>query len=87
VNGSRHRRLRIEHAFCDRDVDAERQARLGVIAAVQPPFCCSDVGSSFDPPKQLGSEARKTGFFGGQGGSEIDRLGFSFDSVFIFSRI
>jgi len=49
VNGPRERRLRIEHDFVISDADAERQARLGVIAAVQPAFCCSDVGTSFDP--------------------------------------
>jgi predicted amidohydrolase YtcJ len=49
VNGPRDRRLRIEHDFVISDADAERQARLGVIAAVQPAFCCSDVGTSFDP--------------------------------------
>lgn len=49
VNGPRDRRLRIEHDFVISDADAKRQARLGVIAAVQPAFCCSDVGTSFDP--------------------------------------
>ncbi len=49
VNGPRDRRLRIEHDFVITDDDARRQARLGVIAGVQPAFCCSDVGTSFDP--------------------------------------
>ena len=49
VNGPRDRRLRIEHDFVISDADASRQARLGVIATVQPAFCCSDVGTSFDP--------------------------------------
>jgi len=49
ANGPRDRRLRIEHDFVISDADAARQARLGVIAGVQPAFCCSDVGTSFDP--------------------------------------
>jgi predicted amidohydrolase YtcJ len=49
TNGPRDRRLRIEHDFVISDADAARQARLGVIAGVQPAFCCSDVGTSFDP--------------------------------------
>jgi predicted amidohydrolase YtcJ len=47
-NGPRDRRMRIEHDFVISDDDAGRQARLGVIAAIQPAFCCSDVGTSFD---------------------------------------
>jgi len=51
VNGPRDRRLRIEHDFVISDADAERQARLGVIAAVQPAFCCSDVGHQLRPQR------------------------------------
>jgi predicted amidohydrolase YtcJ len=49
VNGPRDRRMRIEHDFVISDEDLARQARLGIIAGVQPAFCCSEVGTSFDP--------------------------------------
>ena len=49
ANGVRDRRLRIEHDFVVSDEDVARQARLGVIAGVQPAFCCADAGTSYDP--------------------------------------
>ncbi len=49
VNGPRDRRLRIEHDFVVNDADAARFARLAVIAGVQPAFCCSEIGTNYDP--------------------------------------
>jgi predicted amidohydrolase YtcJ len=60
VNGPRDRRLRIEHDFVISDADAERQGRLDVIAAIQPAFCCSDVGTSFDPNDPTPSDRWRT---------------------------
>jgi predicted amidohydrolase YtcJ len=60
VNGARDRRLRIEHDFVISDADAARQGRLGVIAPVQPAFCCSDVGTSFDPNDPTPSDRWRT---------------------------
>ncbi len=59
-NGPRDRRLRVEHDFVISDEDAKRQARLGVIAAIQPAFCCSDVGTSFDPNDPTPSDRWQT---------------------------
>lgn len=59
-NGPRDRRLRIEHDFVIDDEDAARQARLGVIAAIQPAFCCSDIGTSFDPNDPTPSDRWRT---------------------------
>jgi predicted amidohydrolase YtcJ len=49
VNGSRDRRLRIEHNFVINDEDLPRYAREHVIASAQPLFCCSDIGTGYDP--------------------------------------
>jgi len=45
ANGPRDRRLRIEHVFLAEQADIPRFAKLGIIAAMQPTFCCSDAGS------------------------------------------
>ena len=59
-NGPRDRRSRIEHDFVISDEDAARQGALGVIAGVQPAFCCSDVGTSFDPGDPTASDRWRT---------------------------
>jgi predicted amidohydrolase YtcJ len=46
VNGKRERRLRIEHDDLVFDPDVARLGALGVIAVMQPNFCCSDSGSA-----------------------------------------
>jgi predicted amidohydrolase YtcJ len=60
VNGPRDRRSRIEHDFVISDEDAVRQGALAVIAGVQPAFCCSDVGTSFDPTDPTASDRWRT---------------------------
>jgi len=40
TNGSRERRFRIEHAITIAAQDVERFGKLGVIASMQPDFCC-----------------------------------------------
>ncbi len=59
-NGPRDRRARIEHDFVISDEDAARQGSLAVIAGVQPAFCCSDVGTSFDPGDPTASDRWRT---------------------------
>jgi hypothetical protein len=49
INGPRDRRLRIEHDFVVNDVDVPRFAQLSVIASAQPLFCCSQIGTNYDP--------------------------------------
>ena len=49
VNGPRDRRLRMEHAELFPTDDLPRFAKLSVLVSTQPSFCCSDVGSNFDP--------------------------------------
>jgi predicted amidohydrolase YtcJ len=49
VNGARDRRLRIEHNFIVDDEDLPRYAQLQVIASAQPLFCCSEMGTGYDP--------------------------------------
>jgi predicted amidohydrolase YtcJ len=49
VNGPRDRRLRIEHNFVVDAPDIPRYARLQVIASSQPLFCCSQIGTGYDP--------------------------------------
>jgi predicted amidohydrolase YtcJ len=49
ANGPRDRRLRLEHNFVVNDVDLPRYAQLHVIASAQPLFCCSDIGTGYDP--------------------------------------
>ena len=48
-NGPRDRRLRIEHDFVVTDAEARRFAKDSVIAGGQPSFCCSELGTNFDP--------------------------------------
>lgn len=45
ANGPRDRRMRIEHVFLAEQADIPRFGKLGIIAAMQPTFCCSDMGS------------------------------------------
>jgi predicted amidohydrolase YtcJ len=49
TNGPRDRRLRIEHDFVVSDEDAARYPRLGVVAGIQPAFCCTELGTNYDP--------------------------------------
>lgn len=60
ANGPRDRRLRIEHDFVVSDDDAAREGRIPVIAGVQPAFCCSDVGTSYDPGDPTPSDRWRT---------------------------
>jgi predicted amidohydrolase YtcJ len=56
AHGPRDRRLRIEHADLVDAADVPRFAKLGVIADMQPMFCCSDIGTNFDPAQQIPSD-------------------------------
>jgi hypothetical protein len=56
AHGPRDRRLRIEHADLVEAVDLPRFAALGVIADMQPTFCCSEIGTNFDPAQQIPSD-------------------------------
>jgi len=49
ANGPRDRRFRVEHAEIFPAEDLPRFAKLSVLVSTQPSFCCSDVGSNFDP--------------------------------------
>jgi len=49
ANGPRDRRLRMEHAEIFPAEDLPRFAKLSVVVSTQPSFCCSDIGSNFDP--------------------------------------
>jgi len=49
ANGPRDRRLRMEHAEIFPLNDLPRFAKLGVVVSTQPSFCCSDIGTNFDP--------------------------------------
>lgn len=49
ANGPRDRRFRMEHAEIFPKEDLPRFAKLGILVSTQPSFCCSDVGSNFDP--------------------------------------
>jgi predicted amidohydrolase YtcJ len=49
ANGPRDRRLRIEHDFVISDDDLARYPSLKVIAGIQPAFCCSELGTNYDP--------------------------------------
>ncbi len=60
VNGPRDRRSRIEHDFVISDEDAVRQGALAVITGAQPAFCCSDVGTNFDPGDPTASDRWRT---------------------------
>jgi predicted amidohydrolase YtcJ len=56
AHGQRDRRLRIEHADLIDAVDLPRFASLGVVADMQPTFCCSEDGGNFDPANQIPSD-------------------------------
>ena len=49
ANGPRDRRLRMEHADFLPAADIPRAAKLGMIASMQPSFCCDENGSNYDP--------------------------------------
>lgn len=49
ANGPRDRRFRMEHAEIFPADDLSRFAKLNVLVSTQPSFCCSDMGSNFDP--------------------------------------
>jgi len=55
-HGPRDRRLRIEHADLVQPADIPRFAALGVVADMQPMFCCGAEGGSFDPADTLVSD-------------------------------
>jgi predicted amidohydrolase YtcJ len=56
AHGARDRRLRIEHADLIDASDLPRFAALGVIADMQPSFCCGDDGGNFDPAESIPSD-------------------------------
>jgi predicted amidohydrolase YtcJ len=56
AHGPRDRRLRIEHADLIDAEDMPRFAQLGVIAGMQPTFCCAEEGASFDPANAIPSD-------------------------------
>ena len=53
ANGSRDRRFRMEHAEIFPLEDLPRFAKLGIVVSTQPSFCCSDIGSNFDPQDKM----------------------------------
>ena len=55
-HGRKDRRLRIEHADLIDAIDMPRFAQLGVIADMQPAFCCAEEGASFDPANAIPSD-------------------------------
>jgi predicted amidohydrolase YtcJ len=56
AHGPRDRRLRIEHADLIDAADLPRFASLGVIADMQPTFCCGEDGGNFDPADEVPSD-------------------------------
>jgi len=56
TQGRRDRRLRIEHADLIDEADLPRFAALGVIADMQPTFCCGEIGGNFDPADAIPSD-------------------------------
>ena len=56
AHGARDRRLRIEHADLVDEVDLARFKDLGVIADMQPTFCCGEDGANFDPAQSILSD-------------------------------
>jgi len=56
AHGRRDRRLRIEHADLIDAKDVPRFAELGVIADMQPAFCCAEEGAGFDPADAIPSD-------------------------------
>jgi predicted amidohydrolase YtcJ len=55
-HGARDRRLRLEHADLVDAADIPRFAHLGVIAGMQPTFCCGEADSSADPASAIISD-------------------------------
>ena len=49
ANGPRDRRFRMEHAEIFPTADLPRFAKLSVLVSTQPSFCCSVIGTNFDP--------------------------------------
>ncbi len=60
AHGRRDRRLRIEHADLIDAADLPRFAALGVVADMQPTFCCGEEGGNFDPANQIPSDRWKS---------------------------
>jgi predicted amidohydrolase YtcJ len=56
AHGARDRRLRIEHADLVDPADLPRFKELGVIADMQPTFCCGEDGANFDPAESIPSD-------------------------------
>jgi predicted amidohydrolase YtcJ len=56
AHGRRDRRLRIEHADLIDAADLPRFASLGVVADMQPTFCCGEDGGNFDAANQIPSD-------------------------------
>ncbi|MGD0492005.1 MAG: amidohydrolase [Steroidobacteraceae bacterium] len=56
AHGPRDRRLRIEHADLVDAADLPRFKQLGVIADMQPTFCCGEDGANFDPAESIPSD-------------------------------
>jgi len=56
AHGRRDRRLRIEHADLIDAADLPRFVALGVIADMQPTFCCGAIGANFDSANQIPSD-------------------------------
>lgn len=56
AHGARDRRLRIEHADLVDAADLPRFKELGVIADMQPTFCCGEDGANFDPTQPIPSD-------------------------------
>jgi predicted amidohydrolase YtcJ len=56
AHGRRDRRLRVEHADLIDAADLPRFAALGVVADMQPTFCCGEDGANFDPANQIPSD-------------------------------
>jgi predicted amidohydrolase YtcJ len=56
AHGQRDRRLRVEHADLIEAADLPRFAALGVVADMQPTFCCGEDGANFDPANQIPSD-------------------------------
>jgi predicted amidohydrolase YtcJ len=52
TNGSRDRRLRVEHADTVWPDDLPRFAKLSVLISMQPTFCCGDNGANIDPQEK-----------------------------------
>lgn len=56
TNGPRDRRLRIEHDLVVQNADIPRYAALSVIAVMQPVFCCTEMGTNYDPNETTPSD-------------------------------